>query len=72
MTETRPTALHTHLAHRDAPAALDRLQRAFGIEVTMRWADDGGGIQPAEPGPPPLPRAPPGGRRVEHRDAPAG
>lgn len=47
MTE-RPVTLHTYLAYRDAPAALDWLARAFGFEVTMRWPDERGGIQHAE------------------------
>ncbi|HET6287189.1 MAG TPA: VOC family protein [Amycolatopsis sp.] len=50
MTETqeRLASLHSYLAYRDAPKALRWLERAFGFETTMEFADDEGVIQHAE------------------------
>lgn len=45
---TRPTSLHAYLAYRDAPAALEWLQRVFGFAVAVQWPDERGGIQHAE------------------------
>ncbi|WP_432942898.1 VOC family protein [Kribbella sp. CA-253562] len=47
MTETTAT-LHAVLSYRDAPAALRWLEKAFGFETTMEFADDQGGIMHAE------------------------
>ncbi|ONI68300.1 glyoxalase [Kribbella sp. ALI-6-A] len=49
MTENNTTAtLHAVLSYRDAPAALRWLEKAFGFETTMEFADDQGGIMHAE------------------------
>ena len=44
----RPAALHTYLGYRDAPAAIDWLERAFGFETTLRYPDENGGIAHCE------------------------
>ncbi|RSM54266.1 glyoxalase [Amycolatopsis sp. WAC 01376] len=50
MTETteRLASLHSYLSYHDAPKALRWLERAFGFETTMEFADDKGLIQHAE------------------------
>lgn len=41
-------SLHAYLSYRDAAAALNWLQEAFGFETTMQFPDDHGGIAHAE------------------------
>lgn len=50
MTETtpRPTALHAYFGYRDAPAAIEWLERVPGFTTTMRFPDDHGGVMHAE------------------------
>lgn len=50
MTETkeRLADLHTYLAYRDAPKALRWLERAFGFETVVEYADDRGLILHSE------------------------
>jgi uncharacterized glyoxalase superfamily protein PhnB len=50
MTETTSSAatLHAYLAYRDAPAAIDWLERAFGFATTLRFPDEDGGVMHAE------------------------
>jgi len=43
-----PTSLHVYLGYRDAPAAVDWLERVLGFRTTMRWPDERGGIAHAE------------------------
>jgi uncharacterized glyoxalase superfamily protein PhnB len=45
MTET---TLHSYFGYRDAPAAIDWLERTFGFETTMRFPDEQGGVMHAE------------------------
>ncbi|MBA3252457.1 MAG: glyoxalase [Geodermatophilaceae bacterium] len=47
-TSTRPVALHSYLAYRDAPAALRFLEEAFGFTTTMQVPDEQGGIAHSE------------------------
>ncbi len=48
MPSTSTATLHAYLGFRDAPAALEWLERAFGFATTMRFPDDDGGVQHAE------------------------
>jgi len=45
---TRPASLHAYFAYRDAAAALEWLEQAFGFETTTKYPDDKGGIMHAE------------------------
>jgi uncharacterized glyoxalase superfamily protein PhnB len=47
MTE-RSATLHAYFGYRDAPAAIDWLERVVGFETTMRFGDDDGGVLHAE------------------------
>ncbi|MEJ7561656.1 MAG: VOC family protein [Ilumatobacteraceae bacterium] len=42
------SSLHVYLGYRDAPAAIEWLERALGFTTTMRYPDDQGGIMHAE------------------------
>ena len=46
--DERPAALHAYFSYRDAPAALRWLERAFGFETTLEFADERGGIMHSE------------------------
>lgn len=43
-----PVSLHVYLGYRDAPAAIDWLERALGFTTLVRWADGEGHISHAE------------------------
>lgn len=45
---TEIAALHVYLAYRDAPAAIDWLERALGFTTTMRYDDERGVVVHAE------------------------
>lgn len=45
---TSPAILYAQIPYRDAQAALDWLEQAFGFTTTMKWPDDQDGIQHAE------------------------
>ncbi|MGC7093286.1 VOC family protein [Amycolatopsis lurida] len=45
---TTTASLHAYFGYRDAQAALDWFERAFGFERTMAYPDDHGGIAHAE------------------------
>ena len=42
MSQAPTTTLHTYLGYRDAPAAIDWLQRALGFDLVRRWPEEGG------------------------------
>lgn len=48
MTKNQPTTLSAYFGYRDAQAAIEWLQRAFGFEPTMSFPDENNGIAHAE------------------------
>jgi uncharacterized glyoxalase superfamily protein PhnB len=45
---SRPETLHTYLGYRDAQAALNWLEKAFGFQTLFAFPDESGAIQHAE------------------------
>jgi uncharacterized glyoxalase superfamily protein PhnB len=48
MSEPPPTTLHVYLGYRDAPAAIDWLERVLGFGTTMRYPEEGDEVMHAE------------------------
>lgn len=48
MTTTTRTTQHAYFGYRDAPAAIDWLERTFGFETTMRYPEDQDEVMHAE------------------------